>query len=204
LELFSSQGCSSCPPAERWVSKLKSHPGLWNDFIPLVYHVDYWDYLGWKDVFSQKIFSLRQRAYHHQGVIKSVYTPGIIYDGKEWREWYRNSKPPSTANEAGILSATIYGNQLKVKYHSNRTLQLNIALLGFDLKSNVTSGENSGRNFTEDFIVLNLSSALSDNGEWQMKINTHDKNNAKRYAIAIWINEPDALKPLQAVGGWLQ
>lgn len=203
IELYSSQGCSSCPPAERWFSKLKTHPDLWHKFIPVVFHVDYWNYLGWVDPYSDKRFSHRQRIYHYQGATKSVYTPGIIYDGQEWREWYRNVQPPYSINRAGVLSAVIHDNKLKVNYLSNHTLQLNIALLGFELESNVTSGENKGRNFTEDFIVLNYTSALSDNGEWQLNIIKHDKYNAKRYAIAIWVNDPDKLLPLQAVGGWL-
>src|SRR5205809_201633 len=49
IELFTSQGCSSCPPAEAWLSKLKNEPRLWKDFMPIAFHVDYWDRLGWRD-----------------------------------------------------------------------------------------------------------------------------------------------------------
>jgi len=52
IELFTSQGCSSCPPAEAWLSKLKNEPGLWKNFVPLAFHVDYWDRLGWRDPFA--------------------------------------------------------------------------------------------------------------------------------------------------------
>ena len=54
LELFTSEGCSSCPPAEAWLSKLKADPRLWKDFVPLAFHVDYWDHLGWRDPFAAK------------------------------------------------------------------------------------------------------------------------------------------------------
>ena len=54
IELFTSEGCSSCPPAESWLSKLKNEPGLWKNFVPLAFHVDYWDHLGWKDPFASK------------------------------------------------------------------------------------------------------------------------------------------------------
>ena len=61
LEVFVSQGCSSCPPAEKWINTFIHHPSLWVDVIPVVFHVDYWDYLGWKDPYARKEFSQRQR-----------------------------------------------------------------------------------------------------------------------------------------------
>ena len=53
LELYTSEGCSSCPPAEAWLSGLKDNPGLWRDFVPVAFHVDYWNYLGWRDKWSR-------------------------------------------------------------------------------------------------------------------------------------------------------
>src|SRR5690348_8781739 len=61
LELYTSEGCSSCPPAEAWLSQLKKSPKLWKDFVPVSFHVDYWDYLGWKDPFAMKAYSRRQQ-----------------------------------------------------------------------------------------------------------------------------------------------
>ena len=52
VELYTSEGCSSCPPAEAWLSRLKEEPGLWKNFVPIAFHVDYWDRLGWRDRFS--------------------------------------------------------------------------------------------------------------------------------------------------------
>src|SRR5258707_11357310 len=63
IELFTSEGCSSCPPAEAWVSKLKDEPRLWRDFVPLAFHVDYWDRLGWRDPFAAKQWTARQYDY---------------------------------------------------------------------------------------------------------------------------------------------
>ena len=84
LELFTSEGCSSCPPAETWLSGLKAAPGLWKEFVPVAFHVDYWDYLGWRDPWGAKTFSLRQHAYAKTWRIDSVYTPAFILNGKEW------------------------------------------------------------------------------------------------------------------------
>src|SRR5882724_13240893 len=85
LELFTSEGCSSCPPAEAWLSKLKGAPGLWHDFVPVAFHVDYWDHLGWKDPFASKEWTARQ--YHYSAIWKSssVYTPAFVLDGREWQ-----------------------------------------------------------------------------------------------------------------------
>src|SRR5947207_14709116 len=64
IELFTSQGCSSCPPAEAWLSKLKTEPRLWKDFVPLAFHVDYWDRLGWRDPFASKEWTARRYQYY--------------------------------------------------------------------------------------------------------------------------------------------
>ena len=62
LELYTSEGCSSCPPAETWLSRLTDSPGLWKDFVPIGFHVDYWDHLGWRDKWGSKAFSERQQT----------------------------------------------------------------------------------------------------------------------------------------------
>ena len=59
IELYSSEGCSSCPPADDWVESLRKRPGLWKDFVPVAFHVTYWDYLGWKDSFGDPVGSAR-------------------------------------------------------------------------------------------------------------------------------------------------
>lgn len=61
LELYSSEGCSSCPLADAWVNSLQAGPGLWTQLVPVVFHVDYWDYIGWKDRFATPAFTDRQR-----------------------------------------------------------------------------------------------------------------------------------------------
>src|SRR6476469_6677200 len=81
IELFTSEGCSSCPPAEAWLSKLKSESGLWKDFVPLAFHVDYWDRLGWRDPYAAKQWTARQYDYSSRWNSGSVYTPGFVLNG---------------------------------------------------------------------------------------------------------------------------
>src|SRR5271165_2157908 len=83
IELYTSEGCSSCPPAETWMSRLKESSGLWKDFVPLAFHVDYWDYLGWRDPWGKRVFSDRQQAYAQSWRSDSVYTPGFVLNGRE-------------------------------------------------------------------------------------------------------------------------
>lgn len=204
IELYSSQGCSSCPPAERWVSSLQHKQGLWDKYVPVVFHVDYWDYLGWKDPFSNSEFSQRQRNYKQQRLINSVYTPGFIVNGSEWRGWYKRQPIAKHTQKAGTLTAKLNDNMLSANYSHTKPLKLYVALLGSGLKTAVASGENSGRSFTEDFIVLDLITKTSATGNWQMTLKDIKDFNAERYALAIWVSTTDSLSPLQATGGWLE
>src|SRR5579872_4641681 len=103
IELYTSEGCSSCPPAEAWLGKLKAEAGLWNDFVPIAFHIDYWDYLGWRDKWSNKQFSERQQSYAQLWGGENVYTPEFVLNGKEWRGWRGFRALPSRGGEAGVL-----------------------------------------------------------------------------------------------------
>ncbi|MCB1738986.1 MAG: DUF1223 domain-containing protein, partial [Gammaproteobacteria bacterium] len=95
LELFTSEGCSSCPPADRWLSGLIDDPRLWRELVPVAFHVDYWDYLGWPDRFASREFSRRQRDHARSGGLSQVYTPGVVLNGAEWRGWHRGRPLPT-------------------------------------------------------------------------------------------------------------
>src|SRR5882672_4017645 len=110
LELYTSEGCSSCPPAEAWLSGLKDSPRLWKDFAPVAFHVDYWNYLGWKDRWSDAAFAERQRAYAQLWHSANIYTPEFILNGKEWQNWFSGrSGPKSGGVRNGVLTVTATG-----------------------------------------------------------------------------------------------
>jgi hypothetical protein len=211
VELYTSQGCSSCPPADRWLSKLKRHPDLWKQVIPVAFHVDYWDYIGWQDPLAQPEFGQRQRRYAKEGGVRTVYTPGMMLNGKDWRGWAKGNFPRTKQPDAGMLTVEFKEQQLLVDYQpTNRTsrkLLVYIALLGFDLKSNVTAGENRGRELTSDFIVLDLIQKPLQRGETNYTASVPEilpDQDFPRFAIAAWVAESSKQAPLQAVGGWLE
>ena len=90
VELFTSEGCSSCPPADRWMSQLKDDKRLWKQVVPVAFHVDYWDYIGWPDRFATPEYSERQKNHRRLGNVYSVYTPGFLVNGREWQAVSRN------------------------------------------------------------------------------------------------------------------
>src|SRR4029077_5596624 len=200
IELFTSQGCSSCPPAEAWLSKLKSEAGLWKDFVPIAFHVDYWDRLGWGDPFASKEWTGRQYQYSENWKSESVYTPGFVLDG---REWMGRSIPSAATEKPGVLKLSIKDQKLVVEFLAvdggAKDVDLHVATLGFDLATKVTAGENSGRNLNQDFVVLSLTNQKMPGGKSEIPF----KSDTRAGAIAAWITAPNQVEPIQTVGGWL-
>ena len=200
IELFTSQGCSSCPAAEAWLSKLKSEPSLWKEFVPLAFHVDYWDRLGWRDPFAAKEWTARQHQYSTNWKSESVYTPGFVLDG---REWSGRSVPAPSNNKPGVLKLSISNQKMIAEFVSANgvtDVDLHFALLAFDLHTKVTAGENSGRNLAQDFVVLSLTNQKMSSRTTEFSFNP----DSRAGAIAAWITQPNQLEPIQAVGGWLR
>ena len=207
IELFTSEGCSSCPPAEHWLATLKSHPKVFTDIIPLAFHVDYWDYIGWKDRFASPEYSQRQRNYNRLGHIRQVYTPGFVVDNKEWRSWFSGSRNVSlNRQKSGELDVSIIKNTkgtriLNANYSENKPVILNVAYLGMGITSKIGAGENRNRTLAHEFVVLEHFT-LSGNTQWKMTLSNIPQQGQEQTAIAIWISTPTQ-EILQAVGGYL-
>jgi hypothetical protein len=206
LELYTSEGCSSCPPADNWIGRLKDHPKLWQQVVPLAFHVDYWNYLGWNDPFASSQNSQRQYRYKHNGNLNAVYTPGFVYNGKESRSWFYRSSLPEINEDAGNLTITLNGKQITATFDSSeqplKPLLLNIALLGFNLQTRVPAGENKGKILSHNFVVLSHNTSLSKNNQWRVTLPTTAVNSQK-IALAAWVSGADNPTPIQATGGWL-
>jgi len=134
LELYTSQGCSSCPPAERWFNEYIDDEDLWTMVVPVAFHVDYWDYIGWKDTYATPEYGERQRDYARAGKARTVYTPGLFANGREWRGWTLRLNPRASDREPGNLSVVIADRRLVATYADTAaSMELHVALLGSGL-----------------------------------------------------------------------
>jgi hypothetical protein len=207
VELFTSEGCNSCPPAEEMLNRYRDDPGLWKTFVPLAWHVDYWDYLGWKDPYSSAENSNRQRHYAQVQRSRTVYTPNFVVNGLNWRPGILSARPAPVSGDAGNLKVQLQkGNllaQLVTKESTSGPLQLNVALLGMGLVSNIRAGENAGRKAHHEFVVLKYQTSISTDARWQFALDTRRVNSIAPGALAVWVSRADDPTPLQAAGALL-
>lgn len=210
LELYTSEGCSSCPPADRWFSQTQDDPGVWTEFVPVAFHVDYWDYIGWKDRFAAREYSARQHQYKAEGAVGVVYTPGLFLDGIEWRDWRLGQRPLPDRSRPGVLSFAVEQENFAVHFaplEDVGALTVNIALLGMGLETDVQAGENRGRHLTHDYVVLGLESLpmeLVDGNYRALGSLPTPRVKAPGYAAVAWVSSPNRQAPIQAVGGLLK
>lgn len=155
VELFTSQGCSSCPPADQWLSTLKTR----KDVIALSFHVNYWNYLGWKDPYATPETTERQKRIQRAIHGNYVYTPQVILNGQDFRDW--RGSPGTTL--AHLPTATAPALSL-ARRGSVVTAQVGAldgvapvagywAVLHDDLSQQVTRGENAGARLVNDHVV---------------------------------------------------
>ena len=178
VELFTSEGCSSCPPADDLLSRLvtdEAIPGV--EVIALGEHVDYWNNLGWTDPYSKADFSQRQRGYAEAFNLESVYTPQMIVDGHEefvggnWNR-ARTAIVSAAKNKKGRIDLTVTENadldykpaviRLTVQVRdlpgrsSDEDLEVLLAITEYNLQTQVSRGENSGRYLRHSAVVREL------------------------------------------------
>ena len=210
LELYSSEGCSSCPPADDWARGFLKPTNLWKGYVPVVFHVDYWDRLGWKDPFASPIYTERQENYARTWRSSNLFTPNVVINGKNWNKWQRLKTLPTFNQSVGVLKVETEGQgRYRMVFlpqdKAPKNYEAHLALLGFDIESFVQKGENAGKTLKHDFIVLDyqrttmagtigLSAALN--------LNTQDSR-AKKFGIAAWVTQSGNPLPLQATGGYL-
>jgi hypothetical protein len=232
VELYTSEGCSSCPPAEKWLGELRGAPGLWKEFVPIALHVNYWDHLGWRDVLAAKDYTAREYAYADAWHAGSVYTPCFVRDGVEWqpRGGSVEHDAAASATDAGTLSvaretdgtcrleyaagastakkATVATAAKRAGASAADNYDAWVALLGSEIVSQVRAGENAGRELRHEFVALRLEHVAlvrDANGVFAATLQLPPRTDiaAPRRAIAAWVTHHGELAPLQATGGWL-
>lgn len=166
LELYTSEGCSSCPPAERGLSALRGGDAARR--VALAFHVDYWDGLGWADRFAQPAYAARQRWLAGVAAGRTVYTPQFVLDGRDAGPAVpspgTDAGPPGV--ELGLDLVQVRDDLLEVAVQVRRQTamarpRLFIALYENDLDSRVVAGENAGRRLHHDFVVRSLEGPIA-------------------------------------------
>ena len=204
VELYTSEGCSSCPPAEKWLGTLRDDAGLWKSFVPVAFHVNYWDKLGWPDRFASREGTQREYAYAEAWGSGNVYTPCFVRDGTEWKT--RGEKIPAPGGPAaGTLTASYDGAVLRAEFtpaapRAGEKFEIHAALLGGGIVSKVTAGENSGETLRQEFVALALAHGATGA---DVALPTPKIAGVTRHALAVWVTRRGELAPLQATGGWL-
>jgi hypothetical protein len=158
VELYTSEGCSSCPPADRWLSTLKTQ----DQVLALSFHVNYWNHLGWRDPFATPETTARQYRLKEALRGKYVYTPQVVLNGRDHRDWHGQSASgleglPAAAAPALRLSRQ--GNTVTAQIAATSGTGPAGELAGYwavlqdGLVSKVTRGENAGENLRHDHVV---------------------------------------------------
>lgn len=209
VELFTSQGCSSCPSADRVLSELLNDAEKnGTNVYGLSFHVDYWNYIGWKDPYSNAVYSQRQRNYAKGIDAHRVYTPQMVVNGNS--EFVGSNKAEANRNvERALATKAAYaikikdwkveGSQGSFQYQLNRAPhgeRLNIAVVERDVENYVSKGENRGKTLSHDNVVRVFESiTLKQNGKLNLNLNGV---NPEKSSLILYIQD-DNLKVLGAI-----
>jgi hypothetical protein len=168
VELYTSEGCDSCPPADRWLSSLQSKGFTPDKVVPLALHVDYWDYIGWKDPYAKRVFATRQRHLADLKRAKIIYTPQVLLQGQDFRHWDSgefggaveklNRQAPRakiglTLNAMGKTSVDVTLTAELLGAAERKEAGLYLAAFENKLTSQVSAGENKGKTLPHDYVV---------------------------------------------------
>lgn len=217
LELYTSEGCSSCPPADKWMSSITASGLGANKVVPLAFHVDYWDYIGWKDRFARADFSERQKQAASVARSTTVYTPQVLFNGSDFRGWHSSSrlgqsiaaaqKQPARANLSLSLTplasgeVTVQASAQAILPEDRKNADVFIAVYENKLKSIVNAGENSGRVLNHDYVVREWFGPyrLDDTGVLQRSITLKSEWRARDAGVATFVQNRKNGEVLQAL-----
>lgn len=161
VELYTSEGCSSCPPAEAWLRSLRGKP----DWVALEYHVDYWDTRDFHDPWADARHSARQQAFAQARRV-SVVTPQIALDGRPWKNWPKGAPPEPVDAPAPSLSLSASADAARVRVRvamaGAQARQAFLALAEDGLSNEVRAGENRGKRLAHDHVVRAFAGPFTD------------------------------------------
>ncbi|MDH4062178.1 MAG: DUF1223 domain-containing protein [Aquincola sp.] len=197
VELYTSEGCSSCPPADRWLSSLKGRP----DVLALAFHVNYWDNLGWPDRFATAATTERQHVVQRATGAPYVYTPQVVRNGRDWRGWSDAGLQPlprspivvALERHAHSVSATLTGAP------TDQPLAGYWAVLEDGHASRVRAGENAGATLKHDHVVTLYKPVPVWRGTPSdaLTLELPPPQGGSSRRVAFVVTDPQGVKPLQ-------
>ena len=201
VELFTSEGCSSCPPAERVLGRLQDAARGGRPVMTLAFHVDYWDRLGWKDRFSDAAWTARQRDYATAFGADGVYTPQMVVNGRS--EFVGSNRRKAEAAVKDALARPVEvpvtklqvdrdGDAYRVRFSvpaAERGMVLNLAVVEEGLQTRVERGENAGRTIDEPSVVRSFTTVPAEvSGEAKLTLPAGVK--AGRASVVAYVQRP--------------
>jgi len=219
LELYTSEGCSSCPPADVYLSRLEQDGISRDKVVPLSMHVDYWNYIGWKDPYSDPVYTKRQREVAWRNRLSSMYTPQMVLNGADYRGWRRlnlssllkqlNSQAANASMKMdwqslgkGEASVSVDINAQLADSQPLGESVLHVMLYENNLVSEIEAGENNGRTLKHDYVVRKMyQTAFKGEAKLstQVKFNLADSYNTDELGMAVFVQNKRSGEILQAM-----
>lgn len=201
VELYTSEGCSSCPPADRWLSSLSGR----GDVLPLAFHVSYWDRLGWKDRFAAPAHNERQAQQAQRAGSRQVYTPQVVVDGTDWRAWPQLPATRAAAAPPPALALARRGDRVFVTVTAPAGTVPRLAGYWVVIEdrhtSRVTAGENGGETLRHDHVVRLYEPVAAwvaaDGGTASLAVSRGVPEHPRR--VAFVVTDAASGRPLQAL-----
>lgn len=218
VELYTSEGCSSCPPADRWLSGFVGRDESLPPVVALAFHVDYWDYIGWRDRFASPAYTARQHARVRATRGRFAYTPQTVVDGSDSSLW-RQARAAGTFAQPLATAAAGADLQLRASQRADGSIdaQLESALLPAaggtpavaylalyenGLSSQVSAGENTGRKLDHDFVVREWVGPIALRSSGPTSSSHHFRRTdvaANNAGVAVVVESSDGTHYLQAL-----
>jgi hypothetical protein len=197
IELYTSEGCSSCPPADQWLSSLKGKP-----VVAQAFHVGYWDYIGWVDRFATPANTARQREIASINKLRSIYTPQLVRNGQDWRIDARAADSTQAARANISLRRTDNADQFEAQISPTATCapwSAYWSVTEHGHSSKVKAGENAGEFLQHDFVVRQYAPVGKYQGAQTLKFVAIPAQAKHPRQINLVVSDPQTGAPLQAV-----
>ncbi|HSV52204.1 MAG TPA: DUF1223 domain-containing protein [Burkholderiaceae bacterium] len=201
IELYTSEGCSSCPPADRWLSGLKGQAAQ-GRVVAQAFHVGYWDYIGWIDRFAAPAHTARQKQIAAANNQRGIYTPQLVRNGQDWRDYGRALAPGTDPSRASINLQRVAGDAFDATVTPAAGVGVWSAywtVTEHGHSSKVKSGENAGEYLQHDFVVRQYVPAGTYSGPSRLTLRAVAADAAHPRQVNLVVFEPKTGRPLQAL-----